>query len=222
AIVLAIFIRAIFWDGIGILPLLGLALAGGVAIASIAPLWGRSLRRTPLPVWGMCVAHLGIAVALFGMAADSAFQEERLVATSVGDSVAVGPWRGTLQSVDAVAGPNWTAMRGNLALAYDGGAVQQAQPQSRNFWSPEMETSEVALLTRWNGQLYVALGNQAQDGRWQLRLWWKPFVTFIWYGGLLIALGGALSLVGRVLGDLKRRREMPGEEPLPEGEAVPA
>ena len=41
--------------------------------------------------------------------------------------------------------------------------------------------------------------------RWQLRLWWKPFVTFIWYGGLLIALGGALALIGRVAGDLKRR-----------------
>ena len=44
------------------------------------------------------------------------------------------------------------------------------------------------------------------DGRWQLRLWWKPFVTLIWYGGLLIALGGVLALVGRVLSDLRHRR----------------
>ena len=64
---------------------------------------------------------------------------------------------------------------------------------------------EVALITRWNGQLYVAVGNQAEDGRWQLRLWWKPFVTWIWYGGLLIALGGALALVGRLSSDLRRR-----------------
>ena len=52
----------------------------------------------------------------------------------------------------------------------------------------------------------MALGDQAQDGRWQLRLWWKPFVTWIWYGGVLIALGGLLALLGRVLTDLRRRR----------------
>ncbi|OGS49189.1 MAG: hypothetical protein A3J40_04165 [Erythrobacter sp. RIFCSPHIGHO2_12_FULL_63_10] len=50
------------------------------------------------------------------------------------------------------------------------------------------------------------IGDQTGDGRWQLRLWWKPFVTFIWYGGMLIALGGVLAIVGRVSGDLKRRR----------------
>ena len=79
-------------------------------------------------------------------------------------------------------------------------------PQARSFWSPPTETSEVSLVTRWNGQLYVALGDQAQDGRWQLRLWWKPFVTWIWYGGVLIARGGVLALIGRVLTDVRRRR----------------
>jgi cytochrome c-type biogenesis protein CcmF len=66
------------------------------------------------------------------------------------------------------------------------------------------------LLTRWNGQLYAVIGGEAPDdasgeARWQLRLWWKPFVTFIWYGGVLISLGGALALIGRVSGDLRRR-----------------
>jgi cytochrome c-type biogenesis protein CcmF len=125
----------------------------------------------------------------------------------VGDTVAIGEWTGRLASVSPKAGPNWTAMQANLMLSYAGSPAQMAQPQSRNFWAPVMETSEVALLTRWNGQLYVAVGNQAEDGRWQLRLWWKPFVTFIWYGGLLIALGGALSLVGRVTADVRSRRD---------------
>ena len=207
AIAVVVILRMVFWDGVDLLPLLGLGLAAGVAIASFGPLLGRSLRRTPLPIWGMCIAHFGIAVALFGMAADTAFQKERLVATGVGDTVEIGEWTGRLSSVSPEAGPNWTAMQANLALSYAGGPERLAQPQSRNFWAPTMETSEVALLTRWNGQLYVAVGNQAPDGRWQLRLWWKPFVTFIWYGGLLIALGGALSLVGRVLADVRSRRE---------------
>ena len=65
-----------------------------------------------------------------------------------------------------------------------------------------------ALLTRWNGQLYLVLGDPLDDGRWQLRIWWKPFVTLIWFGGGLIAAGGALAMVGRVgRGWLRRRRE---------------
>ncbi len=207
AVMVTVLIRSIFYEDIDLLPFLGLALAAGVAVASFAPLFGRSLRRTPLAIWGMCIAHFGIAVAMFGMAADTAFQEERLVAANVGDVVEVGPWTGQLETVNAVAGPNWTAMQANLTMFYEGGPGQEAHPQSRNFWTPVMETSEVALLTRWNGQLYLAVGNQGEDGRWQLRLWWKPFVTFIWFGGLLIALGGGLALIGRVASDLRRRRQ---------------
>ncbi|QZH74526.1 MAG: heme lyase CcmF/NrfE family subunit [Erythrobacter sp.] len=222
AVMLTVLIRALFYDDIPILPLLGLVAAFGVGVASFLPLLGRSLRRTPLAVWGMCVAHFGVAVAVFGMAADSAFQQERLVAAAVGDAVEVGPWTGRLDSVNALAGQNWTAMQANMHLSYEGGPEREAHPQSRNFWTPVMETSEVALLTRWNGQLYVAVGNQSEDGRWQLRLWWKPFVTFIWYGGLLIALGGALALVGRVVTDLRRRRPGEVDEGPDAPEVVPA
>jgi cytochrome c-type biogenesis protein CcmF len=78
--------------------------------------------------------------------------------------------------------------------------------QSRQFFKPEMQTSEAALLTRWNGQLYavIAQPDQEGDGRWQVRLWWKPFVTFIWYGGALIALGGTISLFGRMFRRAKK------------------
>jgi len=79
-------------------------------------------------------------------------------------------------------------------------------PQSRHFFKPEMQTSEAALLTRWNGQLYAVIAQPDQEGggRWQVRLWWKPFVTFIWYGGILIALGGAISLLGRMFRRAKK------------------
>ncbi|RPF72486.1 heme lyase CcmF/NrfE family subunit [Aurantiacibacter spongiae] len=213
---LAVLIAVWLVGGIAILPLLGLATAAAVAVASILPLRGRRLTRTPLPVWGMVLAHLGMGVALFGMASDTAFQQERLVAAGVGDTVEVGPWTATLDGIAPVAGPNWTAMQARMHVRYRGGDAQLAQPQSRSFWAPPQETSEVALVTRWNGQLYVAIGNEAQGqgdsggeaGRWQLRLWWKPFVTFIWLGGLLIALGGVLALTGRVAGDIRRREKV--------------
>ncbi|QYU68707.1 heme lyase CcmF/NrfE family subunit [Leptolyngbya sp. 15MV] len=189
----------------GLLPLIGIALAAGLAVASLLPLRGRNLRRMPLAVWGMVMAHFGIAVALFGMASETAFSEERLAAVAVGDSTEVGPWTVALAEVNPVAGPNWTAIEGRLLASYKGGAPLVLGPQSRSFWAPVQETTESELATRWNGQLYAVIGNQAADGRWQLRLWWKPWVTLIWYGGLLVALGGLIALVGRVAEDLKRR-----------------
>jgi len=152
------------------------------------------------------VAHLGIAVALFGVACDSAFSTEKLVASRVGETHAVGPWRVTLRDVEPVAGPNWTALEATLAASHDGAAPSELHSQARNFTSPPMVTSESALLTRWNGQLYAVLGEEADDSRWQLRLWWKPFVPMIWYGGLLVGLGGLLALIGRVARDVKRLR----------------
>ena len=191
--------------GIKLLPLLGMALAAAVGVASVLPLRGRSLRRLPLAVWGMVLGHLGVAIALFGMAADSAFTTEKLVAARVGETAAVGPWSVTLEAVDPVAGPNWTALEARLAARYAGGSPHTLAPQARSFWTPPQETSESALLTRWNGQLYAVIGGEAEGGRWQIRLWWKPFVTWIWYGGMVIAFGGLLALIGRVSGDVRRR-----------------
>ncbi len=187
-----------------VLPMIGLALAPALAIASVLPLRGRALRRVKLPVWGMVLAHFGIAVSLFGMASDSAFTVERLVAARVGDTVPVGPWQIRLAKIDPVAGPNWTALEAELQASYAGGTPTAIHPQSRTFWAPPQNTAESALLTRWNGQLYTVLGDEAEGGRWQLRLWWKPFVPLIWLGGVLIALGGLLALLGRVASDVKR------------------
>ncbi|MES2492265.1 MAG: heme lyase CcmF/NrfE family subunit [Pseudomonadota bacterium] len=187
-----------------ILPIIGLALAPALAVASVMPLRGRSLRRTKLPVWGMVLAHLGVAVSLFGMASDSAFTVERLVAARVGDVVPVGPWQIRVAAIAPVAGPNWTALEADLQASYAGGSPSAVRPQARTFWTPPQNTAESALLTRWNGQLYAVLGDQADAGRWQLRLWWKPFVPLIWLGGVMIALGGLLALLGHVASDVRR------------------
>ncbi|MXO84979.1 heme lyase CcmF/NrfE family subunit [Altererythrobacter aurantiacus] len=191
---------------VSFLALLGLALSAALALASFMPLRGRRLARVPMSVWGMVVAHFGIAVALFGMASESAFTVERLAAVEAGATTSVGPWQVRLDSVEPVAGPNWTALEARLsARTSERGAPTVLTPQSRNFWAPSQATTESALATRWNGQLYAVIGNQTDDGRWQLRLWWKPFVTFIWYGGILVALGGGLAIAGRVRSDLRRR-----------------
>ena len=191
--------------GLHVLPLLGIALGTGLLMVALVPLRGRRLRTVTLPLWGMVVAHFGIGVALLGVACDSAFSTEKLVAARVGETVAVGPWLVRLSRIEPVTGPNWTALEATLAASYAGAAPDDLKPQARSFWTPVQQTNESAILTRWNGQLYTVLGEQTEDGRWQLRLWWKPFVTLIWLGGMLIALGGALALLGRIASDLRRR-----------------
>ncbi|HTI31779.1 MAG TPA: heme lyase CcmF/NrfE family subunit [Sphingomonas sp.] len=182
---------------IGWLPLLGLVLAIGVAIASVAPLWGRNLRRTPLFTWGMVIAHLGIAVSLAGMSTERAFIKERLIAARIGDETTVGPYTIKLAGIEPVAGPNWTALEASLEARRGNGTPFTLKPQARMFSDPPTETTEAAIATRLDGQLYLVLGKGDGTGRWQLRLWWKPMVTLIWLGGALIALGGVLSLIGR-------------------------
>ena len=192
---------------ISALSLFGLALAAGLALASVAPLWRRNLLRTPLFVWGMVVAHLGIAVSLAGMACDSSFTVEKLVAARVGETVPIGPYSVTLDAIDPTFGPSWQALQATLLARRGDGDTLTLQPQARTYWAPPTDTSETAIHTAIDGQLYTVLGKQAADGRWQLRLWWKPFVTLIWAGGALVAVGGALALAGR----LWRGRRKPAE-----------
>ncbi|MES3152648.1 heme lyase CcmF/NrfE family subunit [Sphingomonas faeni] len=182
----------------GLLPWAGLSLAAGLAVASVAPLWKRNLRRTPLFTYGMVIAHLGIAVSLAGMASDSAFTKETLVAVRAGEPARVGPYTVTLDGISPVIGENWSALEARLT-ATRGGSESILRPQLRFFANPSTSTNESAILTVLDGQLYTVLGQPDGQGRWQLRLWWKPFVTLIWFGGVLIALGGMLSLIGRVL-----------------------
>jgi cytochrome c-type biogenesis protein CcmF len=200
----ALAVTIILAPRIHILPRLGFTIAAYLAASSILPLIGRNPLRAPLATWGMVVAHFGIAVALLGMAANAAFTSERLAIANLGDVLRVGPWQVQLESVTPAAGKNWTAIQAQLRASRGSGIVTLA-PQTRYFSDPPTETNESAIATFWNGQLYTVIGRQDAAGAWQLRLWWKPFVTLIWAGGALIALGGALALLGRLLLRFRRR-----------------
>ena len=188
-----------------LLPRLDLGDAAFLAIASVLPLARRNPLRTPLSTWGMVVAHFGIAVALAGMAANAAFTSETLAVAKPGERLSVGPWLVQLESVTPAAGPNWTALEAEVQ-ASRGQGLETLRPQTRYFTDPPMETNEAAIETFWNGQLYTVLGKPDPSGGWQLRLWWKPFVTLIWAGGALIGLGGALALFGRAWRTRRRRQ----------------
>jgi cytochrome c-type biogenesis protein CcmF len=154
----------------------------------------------------MVVAHFGVAVAIAGMSASSLLTKEVLTAARPGEQVAVGPWLVEFTSVTPAAGPNWTALEAELR-ASKGSGVSVLKPQARYYTDPPTETNESAILTTFSGQLYTVLGKPAEDGRWQLRLWWKPLITLIWLGGALIALGGMLALVGCAWRGWRKERE---------------
>ncbi|MDE2405116.1 MAG: heme lyase CcmF/NrfE family subunit [Sphingomonadales bacterium] len=202
---LALLAVAVFAGRIAPLPMLGLVVAGGLAIASLAPLGKRRLDRVPLFTWGMVLAHLGCAVSLAGMACDSAFTVQNMAAMNPGETRVVGPWTVRLGAVRERPGPNYQAMEAVLVARRGDGAPIELLPQLRQFTDPPMQTNHAAIHTAWNGQLYLVLGEQAGDGRWLVRLWWKPFVVLIWVGGALIAIGGGLSLIGRARRDLAAR-----------------
>ncbi len=200
AAAVALVMLLILAPGAGIFPILGLALAAALAVAAWLPLWGRNLRRTPLPVFGMVIAHFGLAVSITGMAAESGFSSETLAAMAPGETRSVAGWKVKLRDVTPVVGENWVAIQGDMLAMRRGEGVKMA-PQSRQFFAPEQQTNEAALLTRWDGQLYAVIAQPSggDDKRWQVRLWWKPLVTFIWLGGILVALGGSMALLGRML-----------------------
>jgi cytochrome c-type biogenesis protein CcmF len=197
AIVLAILL--LNWPHAGVFPILALALAAGLAVSSVLPLVGRNLRHTPITTYGMVLAHFGLAVSIAGMASESGWSTEKLAALQTGEETRVAHWTVKLDSVQPVAGDNWVAMEGRF-LVSNGDDKVELLPQSRQFFEPVQQTTEAALLTRWNGQLYAVIAplDPNKFDRWQVRLWWKPFVTLIWFGGGLIALGGFLALLGRM------------------------
>ncbi|MCJ8189768.1 heme lyase CcmF/NrfE family subunit [Sphingomicrobium aestuariivivum] len=196
---------ALGWS-MSLLERLGLSLGTGLVIASLVPLLIRKPWRAPVPVWGMVIAHLGVGVLTVGIAAESAFTTERLAVVRPGERVSAGPWLVELRGVSPVAGPNWTAIEARL-IASRGDGADLLVPQQRLFNEPPTATSESAIITRWDGQLYATIGRGSIDEGWQLRILWKPLVTLIWLGGLLIALGGLVSLVGRAVRDWRGSRQ---------------
>ncbi|MDE2341561.1 MAG: cytochrome c biogenesis protein CcsA, partial [Alphaproteobacteria bacterium] len=156
--VIATLIVKIAVPAIGALPLLGLGISAGLAVASVLPLTKRNLRRTPLFIYGMVLAHLGCAVSVAGMACDTAFALETLVAANIGDHNRIGPYDVTFKNIHPAFGANWTALEAELVAQRGGDTPFSLFPQSRFYPVPPTSTSQSAIATRLDGQLYLVLG----------------------------------------------------------------
>jgi cytochrome c-type biogenesis protein CcmF len=143
---------------------------------------------------GMQLAHIGIAVFVIGVTMVGAYQEEKDVRMSAGETVSVGGYQIQLQDVNLVPGPNYQAMRGTFLLSKNGNPETTLYPEKRNYFSSSMPMTEAAIDVGLTRDIYVSLGEVLPDRSWAVRVYYKPFVDWIWGGCLLMALGGILSI----------------------------
>jgi cytochrome c-type biogenesis protein CcmF len=150
--------------------------------------------KPPLSYWGMQCAHLGIAIFVIGVTLVKGYEVEKDVRMQVGDTVSVGGYDLKLTGLDTVQGPNYEALRAQLSLSRQGKALRVLQPEKRHYNSSQMPMTETAIDTGLLRDVYVSLGEQLEGGQaWAVRVYYKPFVDWIWVGCVFMALGGALA-----------------------------
>ena len=143
---------------------------------------------------GMQCAHFGITVFVIGVTMVGAYQEEKDVRMLAGESVTVGGYQIQLQGVSAVPGPNYKAMQGTFLLSRNGTLEATMYPEKRSYFSSTMPMTEAAINVGLTRDIYVSLGEELDDKAWAVRVYYKPFVDWIWAGCLLMGLGGVLAM----------------------------
>ena len=164
--------------------------------------WGDAWSRgigLPRSAWGTSVAHAGLGVTLLGLAA-AGWGQEAIVAMKPGDVANVGPYTAQLVSVAPEKGPNYEAAVARTVLSKNGAVIAHLEPASRFYPVRKMARAEAGIVTLGLGQFYESIGSPvAGSPTIDVKLYWKPLVTLIWIGALIMGLGGALSLSDRRL-----------------------
>ncbi len=169
-------------------------LAAWVILASLRALWQTGLRQLSRSGWGMHLAHMGLAVCALGVVLSTQFGLERDLRLAPGDTVALGGYTFEFEGSQAYAGPNFRAERGRiLVLDRQQKLVALLHPEKRLYQVQQMPMTEAGIDAGLFRDLYVALGEPLEQGAWAVRVQVKPFVRWIWLGGLLMAAGGLLA-----------------------------
>ena len=155
----------------------------------------------PLSFFGMHTAHIGVAVFVVGVSMVNGYQSEKDVKMDIGDTVAVGGYTFQFNGVRQQQGPNYMALVGDIELLKDGNFIRKMHPEKRNYVSSAMPMTEAAIDSGFLRDVYVSLGEPIDrdrpDAAWAIRVYYKPFVDWIWGGCVLMAFGGVLALADR-------------------------
>jgi cytochrome c-type biogenesis protein CcmF len=172
--------------------------------------------RIPASFWGMHLAHLGMAVLVVGVTGVKSFEVERDVRMGLGDEVTIAPYTFRLVDMKNVQGPNYRAVRAEVHVLRNGQPLEVLSPEKRNYFSTAMPMTEAAIDSGFMRDLYVSLGDRLEGERpeWSMRVYYKPFVPWLWGGVLLMVFGGVAAALDR------RYRKTQGADDLAEASAA--
>jgi cytochrome c-type biogenesis protein CcmF len=145
----------------------------------------------------MVLAHLGIATFIVGVTMVKGYETERDVKMNVGDTTEVLGYTFTFRGVQALMGPNYRASQGTVEVTRGGSPVVTLHPEKRIFPVAGATMTEAAIDTGFTRDLYVSLGEPLAGGEWIVRVYVKPFISWIWGGCLMMAFGGFLAATDR-------------------------
>ncbi|MEQ5769187.1 heme lyase CcmF/NrfE family subunit [Halomonas sp. H33-56] len=199
---------------------LGLVAALWLVLSLVRDLWGKTsragsrlgaLKRLTPAYWGMVLGHLGLAVTIIGVALVSNYSVERNVRMNVGDRVEVNGIGFHMTALDERRGPNYVSDAATIEVTREGASASfEMHPEKRLYIARGMPMTQVALRPGLFHDLYVAMGEELDDGSWALRVQIKPFVRWLWLGALLMAAGGIIAVADR-----RYRRRLSVREPEP-------
>ncbi len=188
---------------------LGLLLAIWIVATVVVNLWERvrvttgqvgtlqKLKAQSRSYYGMHLAHLGVAAFIVGVTIVTGYQSEQDVRMGIGDTVNAGGYEFKFNGVTEITGPNYLAGRAEIIVSRNGAEVQRMYPEKRNYTATGNVMTETAIDSGLTRDLYVSLGEPISNGAWSVRVYYKPFVDWIWGGAVLMAMGGGLALTDR-------------------------
>lgn len=184
---------------------LAILIAAWIIMGAALDLWSRTgqggsvarLFRLPRADWGKAVAHIGLGIAMLGIAGLTSYQSEDIRVAEIGTPFEVGGYTLTLDKVERVEGPNYLSTMGFVTLAQNGREIAKLRPEKRVYPVAQMPTTEAAIDYNLLRDVYVVIGDPQTNGGWAVRTYIKPLTNWIWIGCGLMALGGLLSLSDR-------------------------
>jgi len=157
-----------------------------------------SIKSVPRSFFGMSIAHIGVAVFIVGITLTSIYSEEKDVRMIPGEKYLLNGYSFEFKGVRSTQGPNYHAEKGHLTVSKDNQLVATMYPEKRVYRVQRSPMTEAAIDAGLTRDLFIALGEpRGADGAWSLRLYVKPFIRWIWFGTLIMALGGLLAATDR-------------------------
>jgi cytochrome c-type biogenesis protein CcmF len=199
AVVAGFAIPPLAYGGFHFMASVGLTLGLWVILSALYEPVQRLLKRQSLTrgLVGMTVAHIGVGLFCIGVTVVQSYRIEKDFALKPGQSVELQGYKFAFDSLESVAGPNYDAVQSHFTVTRDGELVAKLNPQKRIYRVRTMPMTEAGIEVDWNRDLFVAMGDDLGEGAWSLRVQYKPMVRFIWFGALVMAIGGFIAITDR-------------------------